>query len=297
MGIPSNKLDIEYIRQEALVRWGFILISDEYKNNYTPLAWMDSKTGKTFIRAWGKLLSGKLGINNVNNYDKDKRFFESYKGLGYKLDMTVDEYLNAPTQSGNKIFHLTHPDLEEPWDVKKGHFKTLAETHLNNYGKSLGEVFIESILIENGIIFDEQKKVYINGDLNLFDFYLPEHNLYIEYDGKQHFLSIDRWGGEDGLKRRQLKDAEKDKYVREKGERMLRIPYTISDLKDIAGEIGYMLGVDLSVPQIKLTGVKQDIVDYYVTHSTKETSDKYKISANTVRRYYKQVYGHSKYRG
>lgn len=296
MGSPKNKLSIEYIRSEALNRWGFILISDTYKNNITPLAWLDTKTGKTFIRSWGKLISGRTGTINNNNYDKDKRFFETYHNLGYVFDMSVEEYLNAPTQSGNKVFHLTHPSLEEPWDVKKGHFKTLAETHLNSSGKSTGELFVESLLVENSIVFEEQKKVYINDDLNLFDFYLPDYSVYIEYDGKQHYLPIKRWGGEEGLKRRQLKDKEKDNYVLETGCRIIRIPYTVSNISDIADYISKALGSRINVGIVNLTGTKKDIVEYYITHTSLETSKKFNVSQATVSRYYKQTYGRNKYR-
>lgn len=294
---PKNKLNIDYVRREALNRWGFVLIDLVYVNNAHKMAWLDTATGKTFTRSWSKLISGKVGATNVNNYEKDKNFFESYKGLGYKLDMTRDEYLSAPTQSGNKLFHLTHVDLEEPWDVKKGHFKLLAETHLNNSGKSTGELFIESLLKTNNVKFEEQKKAYINSNLNLFDFYLPEYNLYIEYDGKQHFLPIKQGGGEEGLKHRKLKDLEKDTYVKNTGAKILRIPYTVSNIEDIAKAVQDRLNIPIVVKKVKLSGLKAEVVKYYETHSAKETSAKFNICNGTISRYYKQSMGHAKYRG
>ena len=33
-----------------------------------------------------------------------------------------------------------------------------------------------------------------------FDFYLPEYNICIEYDGIQHFIPKEKWIGEIGLK-------------------------------------------------------------------------------------------------
>lgn len=292
----GKRLTTEYVKKEALDRWGFILISSEYKNNAQLLAWLDSKTGNTFLRSWGKLISGSTGVSSPNTYEKDKIFFESYKNLGYTFDMTREEYLNAPTQSGNKIFHLTHPDLDEAWDVKKGHFKTCAETHLNNSGKSTGELYIESILSDNKIIFEEQKKVYINGNLNLFDFYLPDYNLYIEYDGKQHYLPIKRWGGKQGLLERQRKDAEKNLYVANSGSKMLRIPYTVNTVSDIADIISKEIGTELAEAKVKLFGIKQKIVDYYESHSSKETAEKFHITTKSLYIYYRQVHGYNKIR-
>lgn len=36
-----------------------------------------------------------------------------------------------------------------------------------------------------------------------FDFYLPDYNMCIEYDGEQHFRLVHRFGGEDNFKKRQ----------------------------------------------------------------------------------------------
>ena len=35
-----------------------------------------------------------------------------------------------------------------------------------------------------------------------FDFYLPEYNTCIEIQGKQHYKSVDFFGGEEGFKKR-----------------------------------------------------------------------------------------------
>ena len=58
-----------------------------------------------------------------------------------------------------------------------------------------------------------------------FDFYLPEYNTCIEFDGRQHYEVVDVWGGEEALRDRQYWDAYKDSYCELKGIRMLRIPY------------------------------------------------------------------------
>lgn len=42
-----------------------------------------------------------------------------------------------------------------------------------------------------------------------FDVYIPELNLAIEYQGQQHYVAIDLFGGEEGLKRTKQRDKEK----------------------------------------------------------------------------------------
>lgn len=59
-----------------------------------------------------------------------------------------------------------------------------------------------------------------------FDFYLPEVNTVIEYDGAQHFIPVKHWGGEKALEKQIAIDAEKDKYCKKVGLRMIRVPYT-----------------------------------------------------------------------
>lgn len=55
-----------------------------------------------------------------------------------------------------------------------------------------------------------------------FDFYLPDYDLYIECDGKQHFKPIKYYGGIDGLRKTQDHDYLKNVFC---GDRLLRIPY------------------------------------------------------------------------
>ena len=59
-----------------------------------------------------------------------------------------------------------------------------------------------------------------------FDFHLPDYNICIEFDGKQHFDSIKRCGGKKGLKIRQKRDKIKDKCCKDMGIILIRIPYT-----------------------------------------------------------------------
>ena len=42
-----------------------------------------------------------------------------------------------------------------------------------------------------------------------FDIYISELNLAIEYQGKQHYMAIDLFGGEEGLEKTKQRDKEK----------------------------------------------------------------------------------------
>lgn len=61
-----------------------------------------------------------------------------------------------------------------------------------------------------------------------FDFYLPNDNLLIEYDGQQHFEPVAYFDGDIGFKRIKHNDALKDKYAKQNGIRLVRIPYWLT---------------------------------------------------------------------
>ena len=60
----------------------------------------------------------------------------------------------------------------------------------------------------------------------LFDFYLPNFNLCIEYDGLQHFKSVKYWGGIEGFKKLKKHDKIKNKFCKSNNIKLLRIKYT-----------------------------------------------------------------------
>lgn len=58
-----------------------------------------------------------------------------------------------------------------------------------------------------------------------FDFYLPDYNMCIEYDGEQHFRPVDYFGGEESFKRLQRNDHIKTQYCCDNGIGLCRIRY------------------------------------------------------------------------
>lgn len=56
-----------------------------------------------------------------------------------------------------------------------------------------------------------------------FDFYLPDLNTCIEYDGEQHYFNIKYFGN--SLESVQEHDRIKTKYCEDNGIKLIRIPY------------------------------------------------------------------------
>lgn len=125
-----------------------------------------------------------------------------------------------------------------------GDFKQKASTHLSGHGcpkckSSKGELKIMEYLIKNNINHFQE---YNFNDCRIklplkFDFYLPKHNICIEYDGVQHFKSIDFFGGYERLKYTQLCDSIKDTYCIDNSINLIRISYNnIDNITSILSE-------------------------------------------------------------
>ena len=69
--------------------------------------------------------------------------------------------------------------------------------------------------------------------LYIFDFYLPEHKCCIEYDGIQHFESIEYWGGEKKLTSQRKRDEIKTNYCKDNNINLLRIKYNENILEKL----------------------------------------------------------------
>ena len=103
---------------------------------------------------------------------------------------------------------------------------------------SHGERLIKTFLENNKISFCCQKKyktlLGINGKKLSYDFYLPEYNLLIEFQGKQHEQPIEYFGGEEKFKVQQEHDRRKREYAKLHNINLLEIwYYDINNIKKI----------------------------------------------------------------
>jgi very-short-patch-repair endonuclease len=70
-----------------------------------------------------------------------------------------------------------------------------------------------------------------------FDFYLPDHNICIEFDGKQHYIPNERFGGLDEFKNTKIRDDIKNKWCSNNNIELIRIKYNqVNKIKYILQE-------------------------------------------------------------
>lgn len=100
--------------------------------------------------------------------------------------------------------------------------------------KSKGERFIESILKENHIDFDPQHRFSdCKHKRELpFDFFLPDYNTCIEYQGVQHYQPVEWfYDDENTFEDRQARDQIKREYCKDNGISLIEIPYSYNKAK------------------------------------------------------------------
>ena len=105
---------------------------------------------------------------------------------------------------------------------------------LNNYSNEV--ILIRQLLEKNNIKYKQEITFENCKDIGLlpFDFAIEDDNgraYLLEYDGKQHFKSIEHWGGLESIRKH---DLIKNKFCFDNNIRLLRIPfnkaYTLDDI-------------------------------------------------------------------
>lgn len=111
-------------------------------------------------------------------------------------------------------------------NLERGHALSCGCRHSSKW-----ETFISEYLTSLNISFNFQKRFddcrnKKGTDMLPFDFYIKKLNIIIEYDGLHHFEPVNGWGGEEKFKITQENDKIKNTYCKEKGIKLIRIPYT-----------------------------------------------------------------------
>ena len=103
---------------------------------------------------------------------------------------------------------------------------------------SRGEIKIEEILRNNNLNFKEEYEfpglASSNGRPLRFDFAVfdDDDNLdfLIEYQGKQHYIPVSKFGGSRGLHQQNYNDKQKRRFCALKNINLIEIPYTEENL-------------------------------------------------------------------
>lgn len=122
---------------------------------------------------------------------------------------------------------ILHKCLIDGYEWETTPIKALHAVGCPQCNKSRGERDVEEWLKCNNIAYEPQKSFDDCKDKKPlpFDFYLPDYNCCVEYNGRQHYEPVDYFGGEEALEYTQKHDKIKAEYCRNNNIRLLSIPY------------------------------------------------------------------------
>lgn len=111
---------------------------------------------------------------------------------------------------------------------RHGDFKKSPQSHLSGSGcprciESSGERILSKLLDNFNITYIREYK--IKGYRYRFDFYLPDTNIYIEFNGIQHYHPIKRFGGDKALIETKRNDKIKKRLVKDNDGILITISY------------------------------------------------------------------------
>jgi hypothetical protein len=164
------------------------------------------------------------------NYKKD--FLESINKN--KKVVLIGEYIDSITKTKFKCSSCSHAWMTRPSDIKLGISSCVK---CSPFTISKGEYFIEEYLLKNNISFIPQWKEHtcVYKRKLPYDFYLPAHNLAIEFQGIQHYQFVKRFHRNiEGFELQKKKDGIKRNYCKLKNIPLLEISYDqINDIEEI----------------------------------------------------------------
>ena len=164
-----------------------------------------------------------------------------------KHKYTNDEFINKAVLIHNKTYDYSEVKYINNYTKikikceKHGIFEQTPSNHLSGKGcdlcqKSKNENLITIFLKNKNINHKQQHKFddckYIRS--LPFDFYLPDHNICIEFQGKQHYQPIEFFGGKNGFILQQKRDNVKINYCKNNNIRLIIVKYNDNLLEKLS---------------------------------------------------------------
>ena len=205
------------------------LISTEYINAKTKLKYICNKHRNKGIQSvtYGNLKYG-FGCaycGDERTVEARRLSFDEVRAIFESTDkILLDQpYINAHTPL--KYICKRHPEI----GVQYMDTENARKQYCPYCNIIKGEYKMMQYFIKNNIVFEGHKTygdlLGIKGGKLSYDFYIPQYNLLIEYQGEQHERPIERFGGEEQFKVQLEHDKRKREYAISHNIELLEIWY------------------------------------------------------------------------
>ena len=168
-----------------------------------------------FLRGWARC---PVCIRKYNQRKSDYQFKKEVFNLVGEEYSFLEPYVGAM-----HVIKVRHNSCGHSYKVSPNGFINL-NNRCPNCVFSRGEKAVAVVLDSLSIEYTREHSFEYLGRKR-FDFFIPSLNIAIEYDGEQHYKSIDAWGGEEYLESVRQSDALKNDFCEYMGIDLLRIPY------------------------------------------------------------------------
>jgi len=151
---------------------------------------------------------------NENNSYSQEEFLEKCIEKHPEIDHSILNYKG--TNSKIKLICKKHGIFEQ----KAGYYLNYSKG-CKYCNETKGEKQIRMYLENKKLEYKQQYKNYGF----IFDFFIPSHNTYIEFNGRQHYEPIEFFGGSVSYNKQLLKDKLKDEILKDKNIKLIKIGY------------------------------------------------------------------------
>lgn len=226
----NKKTDVEFKKEVFNLVGNEYIFLDSYSNNKTKLRVKHNKCGNVYKVKPNDFFTRNSRCPYCSS--KANKTYKQFKKEVYALvgdEYTfLDPYVN------------THTKIRVKHNKCGTIYRVCPHTFLEGYrcphcNSPKGELIINKILKLLNIKYEPQKKFNNLKDTQplSYDFYIPDQNILIEYQGQQHYEPIDYFGGVNQFKIQQKHDKLKSDYAKKHNYNLIAVPYTEDTLSKI----------------------------------------------------------------
>lgn len=212
--------------------------------NYSKTNYIDSKTEVCIIcpkhgEFW-QLPSNHLKGKGCSKCGKESMANKKRKTL--KQFIQEAKQIHGDKYDYSKVQYKNNKEKVEIICPIHGSFWQIAKHHLNGCGcpmcnSSKGENIIKNYLDKNNINYLSQYEINVPKNIRIsskayIDFYLPDYNTFIEYNGEQHYVPKEHFGGQIVFEYQQIRDNFLSEYCKNNNIKLIVISYKQKDIEN-----------------------------------------------------------------
>lgn len=208
----------------------YLLVDNTYCNAKKNLNWKCLVCGENFERSWNVTQKGLYDCPCCSGRKVSKQ--NNLLIINPVLSKQWNYIKNHPIRpeqvlpNTTKKFWWICNDCSFEWE-KSVHYRNQKNSHCPNCKMSKGEYAVKSYLLNNNInyICEHSFNKCLNVKKLRFDFYLPEYNTCIEYQGEFHYNILKGITSEEILESQKNRDKIKREFCNENNIELIEIPY------------------------------------------------------------------------